>query len=337
MKQYFKYVRQYLPWLLVLLAIEGFTAVLLWLADIQIFETLFPLLILSTLFLFIIISYVLIKLEKKKENALKDFLLNPDKNSEKALLDSYGLGKKEIIMSLAETLYQKQTEIENATSNLADYEDYVELWAHEIKLPLSLLTLILDNQGDALSQDLSFKLDYIRNQIQSHISQILFYHRIKSERKDYFLEELNVKSCIDEILKDYAPLIHEKSLKITLQNLDYKIYTDRRSFEFIIGQIIANSLKYSCDNPCLDISIVSSAEKTILTLQDNGQGVKSCDLPYIFEKGFTGDSGDVRKKSSGMGLYLVKQLADDLGINLEASSDWQYGFSLALSFKNCGK
>ncbi|MDI9470444.1 MAG: sensor histidine kinase [Bacillota bacterium] len=316
------------------MAVEGFTAVLLWLADIQVFEALFPLLLLSTLFLFIVISCVLIRIEKRKEKALKEFLLNSDRNSGKALLDAYGPGNREIILFLTETFYQKQAEIETAVSHLADYEDYIELWAHEIKLPLSLLTLILDNQGDSLPQDLSFKLDYIRNQIQNHISRILFYHRVKSERKDYFFEELNVESCIDEILKDYAPLIHESGLKITLQDLDYEIYTDRRSFEFIIGQMIANALKYSGDDPCLDISMVSGGDRTILTLKDNGQGVKACDLPYIFAKGFTGDSGDVRKKSSGMGLYLVKQLADDLGIDLEASSEWQSGFSITLSFPN---
>jgi len=60
--------------------------------------------------------------------------------------------------------------------------------------------------------------------------------------------------------------------------------------------------------------------------------LRQCDLPYIFEKGFTGDSGDIRKKSTGMGLYLVKQLADDLNIGIEVSSDWQYGFTIAFFF-----
>ena len=197
---------------------------------------------------------------------------------------------------------------------------------------MSLLTIILDNRGDALSPDLYFKLDFIRNQMQNNISQILFYYRVKSEKKDYFFEELNMGSCIDEILKDYAPLIHEKNLKVVLQNLDCDIYTDRRGFEFIIGQIIVNSLKYSGNNPCLNISVDTEGDKTVLILKDNGQGVKACDLPYIFEKGFTGDSGDIRKKSTGMGLYLVKQLADDLNIGIEVSSYWQYGFTIAFFF-----
>lgn len=333
MKRNLRYFKQYIPWLLIIIATEGFAALLLWLADIRVFKALFPLLILITVFLFIIISYTLTKIEKGKETSLRNFLMNPNKDNEKALLDSYEASKKEIINLLAETIYQKQEEIENADTRLTDYENYVELWAHEIKLPLSLLTLILDNQEDSLPQDLCFKLDYIRNQIQNNISQILFYYRLKSEKKDYFFEELNVGNCIDEVLKDYAPLIHEKNLKVVLQNLDCGIYTDRRGFEFIIGQLIDNSLKYSASNPLLNISLDTEEDKTVLILKDNGQGVKACDLPYIFEKGFTGDSGDVRKKSTGMGLYLAKQLADDLNMGIEVSSDWQCGFMITLSFQ----
>lgn len=332
MKRNCERIKPYIPWLLALLGVEAFAAILLWMADIRAFKALFPLLFLSTLFLFVIISYALTKIENRKEIVLKDFLLQPNKDNERALLDCYGQNKKDIIRLLADTLYQKQAEIDHAAIRLSDYEDYVELWAHEIKLPLSLLTLILDNQSDVLPKDLSFKLDYIRNQIQNNVSQILFYYRVKSEKKDYFLEKLNMKDCVLEILKDYAPLIHEKNMNIELGSLVHTIYTDRRSFEFIVGQIVANSLKYSDKKARLHISVDLLNDKTLLTLKDNGQGVKACDLPYIFEKGFTGDSGETRKKSTGMGLYLVKQLANDLNIRVEVSSTWENGFAISLSF-----
>jgi signal transduction histidine kinase len=309
-----------------------FAAILLWIADVQALKALFPLLFFSSLFIFIIISYALTKIEDRKEKALKNFLLKPDKDNEKALFDSFGTSKEDIIRVLADTLHQKQAEIDHGILRLSDYEDYVELWAHEIKLPLSLLTLILDNQGDSLPQNLSFKLDYIRNQIQNNVSQILFYYRVKSEKKDYFLEEVNLKDCVQEIMQDFAPLVHEKNMNVELKNLDHTIYTDRRSFEFIIGQIVSNAIKYSDKEACLHIWVDIFDDTTTLTLKDNGQGVKACDLPYIFEKGFTGDSGETRKKSTGMGLFLVKQLADDLNIGVEVSSDWEQGFSISFVF-----
>ena len=74
-----------------------------------------------------------------------------------------------------------------------------------------------------------------------------------------------------------------------------------------------------------------SKRRTSLIIRDNGCGVKACDLPHIFEKGFTGDSGETRKKSTGMGLYLGKQLADALKIDIVVKSEWMHGFEISLS------
>lgn len=104
------------------------------------------------------------------------------------------------------------------------------------------------------------------------------------------------------------------------------IYTDYRSFEFIISQIIANAVKYCSENPEIRIFLEKENGRKVLVIKDNGCGVKACDLPHIFEKGFTGDSGDTRKKSTGMGLYLAKQLAEALKIGIEVKSDWMDGF-----------
>lgn len=331
MRKKLNHLKEYRIWLFVILLIEGFSGVLLWIADVTIFQSLFVLWILATSILFVVICCVLINLESKREDALKAFLSNPEKHNEKDLIDVYGNSKRESIAYMIETIYKKQAEVEKTGSLLSDYEDYVEMWAHETKLPLSLLTLILDNQGDSLPKDITFKLEYVRNQVQSHISQILFYYRIRSEKRDYLFEEFDIEDCVSAVLKDYQPLLDEKCFKIRLENLNKTIYTDRRSFEFIIGQIIGNSIKYSCNEPELQVSVKAEKNKTKVVCRDNGQGVKACDLPHIFEKGFTGDSGDFRKKSTGMGLYLVKQLVDDLKIDLQIKTDWMNGFEIALS------
>ena len=232
---------------------------------------------------------------------------------------------------MADTLYQKQAEIGKLNSLLAEYEDYVEKWAHEIKLPLSLLSLLLDNQSDQLPKDTAFKLDYVKNQIQGNVSQILFYYRVKSEKNDFLFEDLDLEECIQDLLENFDPLLKEKNFTIQLENIQGTCYTDQRSFEFILSQILANALKYSSDKPKLSISISKDKEHTALIIRDNGCGVKACDLPHIFEKGFTGDSGDTRKKSTGMGLYLVKQLADALKIEITVKSEWMQGFEITLS------
>ena len=69
MKQNLKYLATYLPWLLVLLAFDLFTAVLLWLSDVRKFQVLILLYLLATVLLFFILSFLLIRKERKKESS----------------------------------------------------------------------------------------------------------------------------------------------------------------------------------------------------------------------------------------------------------------------------
>ena len=65
-----------------------------------------------------------------------------------------------------------------------------------------------------------------------------------------------------------------------------------------------------------------------LYIEDNGCGVKACDLPYIFDKGFTGSDINVSKKPTGMGLYLAREMATDLGLKLYAVSEYREGLTM---------
>ena len=95
-----------------------------------------------------------------------------------------------------------------------------------------------------------------------------------------------------------------------------------------------SSLSFSTNcNLKQSIQTVEDSETAdILSVEDNGIGVKKYNLPYIFQKGFTGDSTDSRKKATGMGLYLVKKMADDLNLHLEAASQWGKGFKIVIFF-----
>ena len=84
--------------------------------------------------------------------------------------------------------------------------------------------------------------------------------------------------------------------------------------------------------PVLTFSLESNDTATVLSIRDNGPGVRACDLPYVFEKGFTGDSGHEKNKATGMGLYLAREVAKDLGLTLTAASDWGAGFEIRVTF-----
>lgn len=193
-------------------------------------------------------------------------------------------------------------------------------------------TLVLDNRRDTLPEAVGFKLDYARNRMQAFIDQMLYYARLRGARRDYRFERLTLRSCIDEVLDDYRPLLEEKGFRVEIRLADETVFTDRRGLCFLLGQLVSNSVKYTSDAPVLTFSLTCSAAETVLTVRDNGPGVRACDLPYVFEKGFTGDSGHEKSKATGMGLYLAREIAKELGLTLSAASDWGAGFAVCISF-----
>lgn len=332
MKKRMEIIRPYMPWLLLLFAMDVFAALLLWIADVQAFYAMIVVIVIATVLLFSLILCVIIHREQKKEQAFLSFLSNPDAYHEKLLLEIVSGIERESVLLLGKILRDKQLAYARLETQLADYEEYVESWAHETKTPLSLLTLLLDNRRDELPSSINFKLNYIRNRMQESVDQMLFYARVKSARKDYLFENIPIRVCIEDLLEDYGPLLEEKQFQILLSLADDTVYSDRRGLSFLIAQVISNSIKYCGEEPELCFSSFQRDGCYVLNIKDNGIGVRSCDLPYIFEKGFTGDSGDGRKKATGMGLFLAKEIAKELNVTLNASSEWGQGFEMLISF-----
>lgn len=332
MKQFWATVKRYAPWLIVVLLTDVFASLLLWLSDAQAFRALVSIILLWSIILF---ASVLIRIhmkEEKKQKLFQSFITNPDAVNEEKLLRAVSQQEGEQLRLFASVLRTSQLSQCNLAEDLKDYEEYVEGWAHEAKTPLALLTMILDNREDEIPPDIHMKLDYVRSQLQEDISQILYYARLKSSTKDYQLEELSLQNALGEVLADYAPLLEEKQFTIQNKIGTETVFTDRRGFQFMLGQIISNAIKYSNDDPMLMISLDRAANERILSITDNGSGVKSYDLPYIFQKGFTGDSMDSRKKATGMGLYLTKKMADDLKLKLEVESEYYKYFRISIRF-----
>jgi hypothetical protein len=117
------------------------------------------------------------------------------------------------------------------------------------------------------------------------------------------------------VFDDYRPLLEEKGFRVEIRPTDETVFADRRGLCFLLGQVVSNSVKYALEKPVLTFSLESNDTATVLSIRDNGPGVRACDLPYVFEKGFTGDSGHEKNKATGMGLYLAREVAKDLGID----------------------
>ena len=199
-----------------------------------------------------------------------------------------------------------------------DYKDYIELWIHEVKLPIATSKLIIENNKNEVTKNIEEELD----QIENYVEQALYYARSSTVEKDYYINKCILKDIVNTaILKNKSNLILNK-INIELENLDLQVYTDSKWCIFILNQIIQNSIKYKKDgNSILQINAKENKENVVLNIKDNGIGIKQEELEKVFEKGFTGTNGRIDgKKSTGMGLYLCKKLCEKLGLSIEIES-----------------
>lgn len=334
MKRYFEYFRTCAVWLFLLLFIDGMSALMLWLADVRAFRVLAAVIALSSVLLFLAALGWTYQKEKRRERAFLAFLETPDERREKELLRLASVRERRAIGALSCILKENREARKNMSGQLKDYEEYVEAWAHEIKTPISLLTFLLDNRREELPRTVGHRLDYIRNQLQEAVNQMLYYARLKGVRKDYLFERLELSEICREVLEDYQPLLAEKGILVDCKTEGVTVLSDRRGLCFLLSQILSNAVKYGkeTETPRIFLAAEQTGQAVLLRVRDNGTGVRGCDLPFLFEKGFTGDTGTARKKATGMGLYLAKEIAADMKISLDVQSEWQKWFEITLAF-----
>ena len=219
---------------------------------------------------------------------------------------------------------------------IADYENYIEKWAHEIKKPLSLMTLLLDNRKGEMSPLVHTRMLYVRDYARQSVEQILYFSRLGAVHKDYCFEQLSVLETCREAVEDNFSLLEESGFSVVYTGDDRNAVSDKKGFMFILGQIISNSVKYAGKNPAptIQFSVADHADsgEIILSISDNGTGIPVSDLPFVFDKGFTGDTGSYLSRSTGMGLYLVRQMANDLTLKVSIFSNANGGTTVTLMF-----
>ena len=153
------------------------------------------------------------------------------------------------------------------------------------------------------------------------VDKMLFYARSDVVEKDYFIKEVTLADLVHPVLLDYKNYLLNYHIKVEVKDLDdLKVYTDIKWLNFIISQILSNSLKYqNKKNRLVRIKGFEDKNNIKLEIYDNGVGIKESDISKVFDKGFTGSNRN-KKNASGIGLYLTKKLCDKLGIDIKIES-----------------
>lgn len=210
--------------------------------------------------------------------------------------------------------YSMNKEVNKYRLSQEEYKDYIELWVHEIKTPLSALKLMVDNNNFD-------NVKYEVERINYYIEQSLYYARSSSVEKDYLIEEVSLEESVKSVVRQLSNNFIQKNISVDLNLKANNVFSDSKWLEFIIKQVLINSIQYSNSDSKVKIQSRNIDNAIVLEIIDEGIGISESDIPRIFDLGFTGESGRVYNQATGMGLYLVKKLCESLHINVEIISD----------------
>lgn len=241
-----------------------------------------------------------------------------------------GFPEGAFLLSAAQAMGASMAEaVGDARRDMGEYREYIETWIHEVKTPIAAARLSLENHPGPLADSVENSLF----QIEGYVEQALFYARSGAVDRDYAVRALPLSQAVSAALRRYARPLIEAGFRVELEALDAVVCSDGKWVEFILGQLISNSLKYRSAAPRLTFSQAVKRDGVVLSLRDNGPGIPPEDLPRVFDKGFTGANGrQLSTRSTGLGLYLCRKLCARLGLGLSLSCPPGGGTLVSLTF-----
>ena len=204
-----------------------------------------------------------------------------------------------------------------------DREAYSALWAHQIKVPLAAMRMLLQAEPGPSSDRLSVELF----KVEQYVEMSLGYQRLSGPSTDFSLRECDVNAVMLAAARRFAPLFIQKKLRLNYHKTTLRALTDEKWLAFVLEQVLSNAVKYTRRG---SVTLRADEAAHAVIVEDTGIGIAPEDLPRIFDKGYTGHNGRMDKKATGIGLYLCRRVTNLLGHTITVTSQLGQGTQVHL-------
>ena len=244
---------------------------------------------------------------------------------------------KDELYVLSKTINDLLERIENAVEREKQFTSDA---SHELRTPLTVLkgtleVLIRKPRTQAEYEDkIKYGISEV-NRLNNLVDQLLLLARFENQIKSLKIEKIYLNALILDILTRYSLKTNAKKISINHPfEKEYYIESDSYLVSIIISNIISNAIKYSNENGVISIDLSQKENVVTCTISDNGIGIPKEDLDKISNPFYRSNpTHHPEIKGSGLGLSIVKRLAELLGIQFEIQSEINKGTSVVLSFK----
>lgn len=222
-------------------------------------------------------------------------------------------------------------EIKEYRHSVRDYKEYIEMWVHEVKTPVTNALLLTENNPNNVTKSIGEEIE----KIAEYIEQTLYYSKMSLVEKDYVIANVSLDHIVKKAVRHNKKTLIGNKVQVKLHDVDLSVKTDEKWLLFVLNQIITNSVKYRREKtPILEFYAKQEDQKITLYIVDNGIGIKENELTKVLQKGFVGTNGRKKEATTGMGLYICNKLLLKMHHSIAITSKEGCYTSVAITFPN---
>ena len=246
---------------------------------------------------------------------------------------------KKVVRVLNNLYERNMNDLNTIKSTYNGKAHFIFQWIHKLKTPISVIELIIQKYSseESISQMALEDIKVENNSLHSSIQQVLNIIRLEDFQKDYEVNAIDLLASLRKVINERKnTFIYNKVFPVV--NIDYDkvlVLSDSKWNEVVLSQIISNAIKYSANkefNKNIYFTITKDEKHTTLSIRDEGSGIPEYDIKRVFEPFFTGENGRKFRDSTGIGLYICKEVANKLGHEIKIKSVPQKGTEVIIKY-----
>lgn len=320
------FIQEHISYILFQFAVVAFTLLLYWLDGFRNVATALYSIIISML---LIISFLVVRYMLRRRYLSKIAQL-PATMEEALQKNAKTLEYMQTEKYLHELYYVYQNEVQALYAKQRRQYKFMNQWIHQMKTPVSVLELLLQDADPLDKKSVQEEVE----RLKSGLDMVLMSARLDSFEDDMQVENVSLKTLMTTVVNEHKRLFITNRVFPELV-IDEALYvaTDPKSMHFALTQFITNAVKYTFeDNKKITMKAYDHNGHVVLMIKDEGIGIPKSDLSRVTKAFFTGENGRKTGESTGMGLYLAKEICEKLGHQLIITSEVGVGTTVRITF-----
>jgi signal transduction histidine kinase len=232
---------------------------------------------------------------------------------------------------LAQQFRLYQNDLHSYRHKLEEHIHFINQWVHGMKTPLSVIHLIIQDKDGPPFTAIGDELDRLKKGLDT----VLYTARLDTFEHDFYVERLELAAVVRSVTSEQKRLFIRKRVFPAISvDSGISVTSDEKWLAFVLTQLITNALRYTVEEGRFVHfhGYIAEQGKAVLEVRDEGVGIPPGDLPRVFDPYFTGINGRTFQESTGMGLYLVKQICGKLEHEVEITSEVGKGTTVRIIF-----